>query len=70
MFITFYKTRGKKKKEVLHFLALALTLTLVLTFNHLANELLQAATVLCGLMYFTHGSVMEHKYLTRCMMDY
>ena len=49
MFITFYTTRGNKK----HSLALALTVTLALTltFNHLTNKLLQATTMLCGLMY-------------------
>ena len=43
----------------MYFLALALTLT----FNHLANELLQATTLLYGLMYLTYGSATEHKYL-------
>ena len=39
------KTRGEKKEEeLLHSLALALTLTL--TFNHLANKLLQVTTML------------------------
>ena len=43
MFITLCKTR---KEELLHSLALALTLSLALTlvFNHLANKLLQATT--------------------------
>ena len=45
MFITFCKTRGKKKKELLHSLVLALT-----------NELLQATTLLYGLMYNLYGS--------------
>ena len=56
MFITFCKTSRGKQKEVLHSLALALTLT----FNHLANELLQATTLLYGLMYSTYSSAMEH----------
>ena len=64
MFITFCKTRGKKKK-VVHSLALALTLTL----NHLANEPLQATTMLYGLMYLTYDG-MEHKYLLKCTTDY
>ena len=62
MFITFCKTR-RKKKDLLHSLALALTVALILTFNLLANELLQVATMLCGLMYSTYGSATEHKYL-------
>ena len=33
-----------------------MTLALILTFNHLANELLQATTMLYGLMYLTYGS--------------
>ena len=56
MFITFCKTRGKKK--VIH--SLALTLTLSLTFNHLANEPLQPTTMLFSLMYLTYGSATEH----------
>ena len=36
------------------------TLALTLTFNHLANELLQATTMLYGLMYLTYGSATEH----------
>ena len=40
----------------MHSLALVLTLAL----NHLANELLQMATMLCGLM---HGSATELEYL-------
>ena len=50
MFITFYKTRGKKSKYYIHSLtpAVALTLALSVTLNHLANEALQTATVLYG----------------------
>ena len=33
-----------------------MTLALILTFNHLDNELLQATTMLYGLMYLTYGS--------------
>jgi len=61
MFITFCKTK-EKKKYYIHFLVLALTLTLaltlalILTLNHLANELLQTATLLHGLKYLTFGS--------------
>ena len=51
MFIIFCKMR-EKKNELLHSQALALTLT----FNHLANELLQATTMLYGLMYLTFNS--------------
>ena len=40
----------RKKKEVLHSLALALTL------NDFANEPLQKATKVCGLLYLTYGS--------------
>ena len=75
MFITFCKISGKKKG--LHSLAPALTLTLTfnhlaltLTFNHLANELLQATTMLYGIMYLTYGSATEHEYLIRCATDY
>ena len=49
--------RPEGKKEVLHSLALALTL------NHFANELLQAATKLYGLMYLTYGSKTDYKHL-------
>ena len=61
-----------EKKKVLHSLALALNLTLALTLtlNHLANEPLQTATLQYGLMYFTYGSMTEHKYLIRCTTDY
>ena len=52
--------RQKEKKKLLHSLALALTLT----FSHLANELLQATTMLFGIMYLTYGSATEHEYLT------
>ena len=68
LFITFCKTRGKKKRSCcIHSLApalnltLALTLALILTFNHLANELI---SLLYGLMYLTYGSAAEHEYLT------
>ena len=64
MFIIFCKTKGKK--DLLHSQTLALTLT----FNHLANELLQATTMLYGLMYLTYGSATEHEYLMRCVTDY
>ena len=33
-----------------------MTLAQILTFNHLANELLQATTMLYDLMYLTYGS--------------
>ena len=62
----FVRPEGKKKGDLLHSLTLALTLT----FNHLANELLQATTMLYGLMYLTYGSATEHKYLIRCVTDY
>ena len=61
----FCKTKGKKK-DLLHSLTLALTLT----FNHLVNELVQATTMLHGLMYLTYGSATEHEYLMRCATDY
>ena len=44
-------------------LALTLTLALILTLYHLANEPLQMATMLYGLMY---SSTTEHKYSVRC----
>ena len=50
--------------------ALTLTLALTLTFNHLADELLQATTMLYGLMYLTCGSATKHEYLIRCATDY
>ena len=52
--IYFVRPEGKKK-DLLHSLALALTLI----FNHLANELLQATTTLYGLMYLTYGSMLN-----------
>ena len=64
IFTTFCKNRGNKI-EVLHPLAPALTLT----FNHLANELLQATTMLYGLMCLTYGSATEHEYLITRMRD-
>ena len=48
----------ENKKYYIHFLALALTLTL--TFNHLANEPLQPTTMLSSLMYLACGSTTEH----------
>ena len=51
-------------------LTLTLALTLTLTFNHLANELLQATTMLYGLMYLTYSSATEHEYLIGCATDY
>ena len=45
-------------------------LALVLTFNHSANELLQATTMLYDLMYLTYGSATEHEYLIRYTTDY
>ena len=46
MFTTFCKTREKKKGLHSLVLALTLTLSLLLTFNHLANKELQATTML------------------------
>ena len=47
-----------------------MALALTLTFNHLANELLQTTTMLFGLMHLTYGSATEHEYLIRCVRDY
>ena len=49
----------EKKNEVLQSLALTLTL------NHLANEALQATTML-----FSLNLRQQHKYLIRCATDY
>ena len=68
MFITFYKTREKKKKEYyIHSLTPALTLTrsLTLTLNHLANEALQTATMQYVLMYLTYGCATDYEYFIR-----
>ena len=55
MFITFYKTREKKRNYYIHSPTPALTLSLTLTLNHLANEALQTGTTQHGLMYLTYG---------------
>ena len=65
MFITFCKTKGEKSTIYIPW-----PLALTLTFNHLANELLQPTTMLFSLKYLTCGSVTEHKCLIRCTTDY
>ena len=67
MFITFCKMRGEKNRTIA-FPALAVAVALTLAFDRLANELLQATTMLYGLMYLTCSSTTEHKYLIRCAM--
>ena len=57
------------KKYYIQSLALALTLALTQTFNHLANEPLQKAIMLHGLMYLTYGSATVYRYLIRCTTD-
>ena len=59
MLITFWPQDQREKKSLLHSVALALTLTLALTqtFNHLANELLQATIMLYGLMLRQHDRI-------------
>ena len=75
MFITFCKMRGEKNRTIAFpalavalALALAVAVALTLAFDRLANELLQATTMLYGLMYLTCSSTTEHKYLIRCAM--
>ena len=72
MFNTFYKTGENKRKYYIHSPtpALALTLTIALTLNDLANEALQTATTQYGLMYLTYGCAMDYTYFIRCVTNY
>ena len=48
----------------MHSLVQALTLTLTLTLNHLANKPQRTASTLFGLMYLSRGSTTE--YFNKC----
>ena len=60
-----YKTSGKKKTQLVHSLAQALTLTLTITLNHLANKPQWMASTLFALMYIFNPR-QHNRYFNKC----
>ena len=62
MFTTLIIPEEKKKGQLVHSLAQALTLTLTLTLSHLANKAQRTTSTLFGLMYLILSSTTDYKY--------